>query len=381
MNAPHRHPWSQARLVAGLTLRDLRRNHGAWRLPAMSSALFALLFLGSAVVSQSLQERAATITFNVALDGDLEGASDFLHVLDDPHLIPQPDLDAETAVRDSDAVIGIVVPDDLDARIATGEPLSIVIHQREGSGSAPEAIGWLLGSIHRKYGEGFAVQFATEDATSDADANLDQFARSLSAMSAFLCLGVVTSVASLLGSTRDRRGAEPLLVLPLPRESIAAGTAFGATPMGMVYLGTAIGVLVLAALLPLPTLGQSLSTVVSMLPTLAFGVALLALLAAALGVVAGALGGGADDSVGIGDLLAMPFAAIGVMLLAVPNIPTNAVSAAVPGVGTLLVVRDGVKDDLAVGPALIAIAATAVTVALLLALAARLLGAERNVRR
>lgn len=347
----------------------------------LSSLLFAVLFVGTAAIAQGIAERTETISFTVAIDGDVAGAADFLAGLDRAHLVVKPEPSASGAVRAGDAALGITLPTDLDDTIAGGGAIELDVHQRAEQNTSLEAFGWLVDSLNRRYGDGPELRIVEEDVTRDVDANRTQFARTLAAIAAFLCVGVVTNVASLLGSTRERRGAEALLVLPVPRSSIAAGTAIGSGPMAVLYLGTGLAVLSLAAALPLPTLGQSGATVVAMLATSVVVAVLLATLAAALGTVAGSLGGGSDDALGLGDLLAMPFAAVGVFLLVVPGLSASLTTSLLPFVGALLVLREGAAGDLEPTQLAAAIASTSVVSAGLVALAGRLLDDERNVRR
>jgi ABC-type Na+ efflux pump permease subunit len=371
-------------LVAALTFRDLRRNVGAWRLPALSSILFALLFVGSAATSQAVTERARAISYSVAVDGDLAGATELLANLDrNPHLIPDPVPDAARAVRDSDSALGLTIPDDLDAQLRSGTPVTLVVHERAGHNTSVAARGVLDVTLRQHYGEqaGPLLRIAETDVSEDPETSRDQYARTLAALTAFLCLGVVTSVAALLGSTRERRGAEPLLVLPLHRSTVARGTALGALPMAAVYLGAGLATLVLAALLPLPTLHQPVSVVLTMVAPAVGTAAVLGALSCALGVLAGSLGGGADDSMGLGDLLAIPLAAVGVFLLVVPDLTTSGPTAAGPAVGPLLVFRDAIAGQVDAVHVGISLASTAIVSLLLLLVAARLLGTERNIRR
>lgn len=371
-------------LVAALTFRDLRRNVGAWRLPALSSILFALLFVGSAATSQAVTERARAISYSVAVDGDIAGATELLQNLDgSPHLAPKPVPEAATAVREQDSALGLTIPDDIDNHVRTGAPVTLVVHERAGHNTSIAARGWLEVTLRQHYGEqvGPALRIVETDVSEDPETSRDQFARTLAALTAFLCLGVVTSVAALLGNTRERRGAEPLLVLPLRRVEVAGGTALGALPMATVYLGVGLATLVLAALLPFPTLHQPAAVVVTMVAPAALAAVVLGALSCALGVLAGSLGGGADDSMGIGDLLAMPLAAVGVFLLVVPDVASSTATAALPAIGPLLVLRDGIGGHADATHVLASVGSTAIVSVLLLALAARLLATERNVRR
>jgi hypothetical protein len=380
---------SSGRLVGQLTRRDLTRNVGTWRIPLASSVLFAFLFVNGAFVASLGQDRAESLFYAVAIDGDLDGATGFLADLEDTRFTLKPESEtgepAAQMVNGERASVGITLPPDVDDRLARGEQLSLVVHQRTGDNISQEATGWLLVFLGEQYGITGTlpggVVLDERDLADDEGANRDQFARSYAALAAFLALGSVTSVATILGGTRDRRGAEALLVLPVPRTSIAGGTAAGAWPLNAMQVTVGLLVLLFTALLPFPTLHQSWATVLGSLPATVFAAALLAAFGGGLGVVAGALGGGSSDSMGVGDLLAMPLAAVGIALLVAPELASSAGTLLVPGLGPLLLVRDAVLGEATLGAAALAFVGTAAGTLGLLYVAGRLLGGERNIRR
>jgi ABC-type Na+ efflux pump permease subunit len=373
-------------LVGRLTARDLRRNVSTWRIPILSSALFSLLFLSTAFTTDRSQTTAAAMQFSLAVEGDVGGATELLAALDASRFALEPGADAEQAVEDGDAALGVRLPPQVDASLAAGDAVELALYQRGDHNLSQEAMAWFLLTLDQAHGEARAgvdgaLTIDEVDIADDDAVNRDQFARTYAALVAFIALGVITSVASILGGTRDRRGAEALLVLPLPRRAIATGVAGGACPLGVVQVSIGALGLLLVGLLPLPTLGQSAAVVAGAVPGTLLAAAMLTATCAALGVVAGALGGGSADSVGVGDLLAMPLAAIGVALLIVPDLPDAAVLFAVPLLGPLLLVREAVLGAASALDATLALAGTAAATFLLLVLGGRMLGAERNVRR
>jgi ABC-type Na+ efflux pump permease subunit len=369
------------RLVAGLTLRDLRRNVGAWRLPALSSLLFAVLFVGSAAVTSALQERADDLEFAVAVDGAVDGAPLVLEQLDATRLRITEEPDAGAAVREVDATVGLTLPPDLDERLLAGEAVTLGLSQRASQNISQEGTGWVLVTLSQVAGRDPVATITEVDVNDDGAVARRSFGRTVAALTAFLTLGVVTSVAAIIGGTRDRRGVEPLLVTPVSRTAISGGTALGAMPMAVLYVGVGLGVLLLTAALPLPSLGQPASVLLDGAPVTALVVVAMAALGAGFGVVAGALGGGSSDAMGTGDLLAMPLAALGVLLLLVPDLATTPGLAAVPGLGVLLVLRDCLSGSVSPSELVIALASTLLAALALVWLGGRLLGRERNVRR
>lgn len=377
-----RHTFEATTVVASMSLRDLRRNVGAWRLPAVSAALFALLFLGGAAVTAAFQARAADLRYLAALDGDLDGArvsAARLAGSERLSLVILPD--AVDSVSRSETATGLHLPQDLDRALVDGTSATLVVFQRPEGDATRSARAWLEVAIHELVAGPGALHVVALDVADDAGANRARFAGTLAGFTAFLVLGVVTSVASVLAGTRERRGAEALLVLPVSRVAIAAGAALGALPMGLVYVGTGLVLLLGSAAAPLPTLALPAGVILGAVPGVVLGAALLVALGVGLGAVSGALGGGSADAMSVGDLLAMPVAAVGVTLVVVPDLASSALSALLPGVGAALVVRDAVGG--ALDPTLVAITVLAGTGWVTLAIhgAGRLLERETNVRR
>jgi ABC-type Na+ efflux pump permease subunit len=172
---------------------------------------------------------------------------------------------------------------------------------------------------------------------------------------------------------------EPLLVLPLSHGRLAFGLTLGASPVAMAQLGAGVLLLVANAAVPFSTFAQPLGVVVAMATGGLVAVAVLGLLASATGCLAGALGTGTDEAVGLGDLLAVPFVAVGVTLFLAPDLPATVVTCAVPILGQALLVREAVGGTLSPTCAAAALLSAAATVALLMAAAGRALGRERRL--
>jgi ABC-type Na+ efflux pump permease subunit len=196
-----------------------------------------------------------------------------------------------------------------------------------------------------------------------------------------MCLGVVSSVAAVFGSGRERRTAEPLLLLPMTRRMLAAGITVGAYPVAATQLVAAVTVLVCVSALPVAGLGQPLDSALSML---AYGVPtalLLGLIAAATGCLAGSLGTGSDDAVGLGDFLSLPFILVGVMLLLEPELPSTALTYSIPALGPALALRDGISGSLTPPGTVLVLVTTVGWSGLLVGLASRWVGDERRILR
>ncbi len=385
---------SEVSLVARFVARDYLRRPGAWVTTVLTGALFALFAAGGAAVTDRVQERAEGISYRVAVEGDREGAAHFLDRLADPRLVLTPTDDAAAAVTAAQASTGMVLPPGLDERIAAGEPTELKIFYRGGNDNSQTARNTLalrlqaveedaLGDVVRTADLAVPGTVALEEQEVRRDERLNrvQTARALSALVCLLCLGVVSAVASLAGSGREQRSAEPLLVLPLRRSSLTTGLALGAFPLVSLQLFVAVAIVVGSTALPLPALSQPPGQVVAMLATGLVAAALLGLLASAAGGLAGVIGTGTDDAVSLGDFFAVPFVAVGILVFLVPTLPMTPLTSLVPILGPALALRDGVAGELSLFDATIATAATVAWFAALTAVATGRVGDERRVLR
>ena len=207
-------------------------NLGTWRVPLAASFLFAFLFVNSAFIAARLVRATPRPCNSWWRSTATWPGRMFLDALEHQRFeLEAKGVTAAQAVQDAEASVGLTLPAGLDDRLATGEDLTLQVHQRTHDNVSLEATGWLLSFLSDEYGvSGSApggLVLDEKEIADDPEANRDQFARLYAALAAFLALGTVTSVASILGGTRDRRGAEALLVLPVPRSAIAGGTAAG----------------------------------------------------------------------------------------------------------------------------------------------------------
>ena len=86
--------------------------------------------------------------------------------------------------------MGLTLPAGLDDRLATGEDLTLQVHQRTHDNVSLEATGWLLSFLSDEYGvSGSApggLVLDEKEIADDPEANRDQFARLYAALAAFL---------------------------------------------------------------------------------------------------------------------------------------------------------------------------------------------------
>src|SRR5262249_32962321 len=110
----------------------------------MTGVLFTILILVTGSASERLQGRAESISFGVAVQGDVAGASQFLDRLGDDQLKVTITDDASGRVADQRAAGGVVLPERPHDRWARGETIELQIFDRQGQSVSREARNTLL---------------------------------------------------------------------------------------------------------------------------------------------------------------------------------------------------------------------------------------------
>lgn len=386
--------WRQSRLVAGVVARNLGRRRATWSTTLLTGIVVAVLVVGSAFVTTRVRQRIEVRPYGVAVAGDVAGAEAFLTAIDGPLLVFSTVDDANTEVAASEAAAGLVLPDDLDGRIARGEDPEVSVFYRSRSEQSVAARNELLLALQGQQRQvvlgdlaGAGVDppepttFTFAEVTTDAAGNRLSLAPMLAALAALLCLGVVTSAAAAAGGGRDDRSIEGTLVLPLRRGALTAGTVAGVVPVAGLGLLAAVALLCVASALPLAGLHQSGADVARLLAVCLPGALLLAVLAAAVGTLAGVLGAGSEDAVSIGDLLSVPFVAVAALYFLAPDAVSGPVAWVLPILGPVTAMRDGVLGTLTVVEALVVVVSGVGWIAAVVALATARFADERRVLR
>ena len=382
----------QVRLVASLTLRDLLRRPGGWVAALLTAMLFAGLIGAVGLSAANTQTRVDNRSFAVAVGGDLDGASETLDALRaDTRLDIKPVADVALEVTEGRASSGVIFPERTDARLAAGEQLELRTFDRQSSATSTESFNSLALRLQQielaravgdqraiESGEGPTVEI--HELERDPEVTRLEFARQLAPVGALLCIGIVTSVASVFGAARERRSIDPLLVLPFRRDGIAAGIGIGAYPLGVLQLALGVALLVATVAIPGSSLHQSFAVVAAMFVGGVLAAFVLALVATAFGCLAGSLGTGSDDAVSMGDLVSIVFVVVGVAVYLLPGLDA-VVWYAVPVLGQVLLLRDAVDGSATLGPTVVAVAVAVAVFVLVVRLAGRQLGTERRLSR
>ncbi len=378
--------------MAAVTFRDLLRRPGGWVATLLTAALFAVLVGAVGLSNDRVTDRADSRSFKIAMGGDLDGAARTIEQLQSPRLVFLTSDDPSTDVTRSQASAGISFPEGTDRRLDAGETVELKLYSRASASVSQEAFNTLAVRVQEVELERLAASrgeradvgggpvVSVIELPRDAQLNRIVLARQLAPIAALLCIGIVTSVAAVLGAARERRSIEPLLVLPLERTSIAFGIALGAYPLACVQILAAVALLILTAAIPGSSYHQTPGALAAMLGAGLLSSFLLALVATGFGSLAGALGTGSDDAVSLGDLVSVLFVVVGVVAFTSPTIDGSWLYA-VPILGQVLLVRDTVSGSFVPIDVLLATASAVATFWFLVRFSGNRLSDERRIAR
>ena len=206
-------------------------------------------------------------------------------------------------------------------------------------------------------------------------------ATALPSLIAIQLFSLVSLAQQRIGSAKDRRVLEPLLVLPLSRIAILLGA--GAAAMIVGFLGAGVVLVPLAALLiaGVGALTASLAAPLSVMSALVVEVALVSALFVAAGLYVGARSASGVSSNTLATALQTALIVVLSLSVFVAEADVTGPLAALPVLGALLVAREGASEGLVllhVGAAVLSHLGIA---ALLLRASASRLGQHRSVLR
>jgi hypothetical protein len=193
-------------------------------------------------------------------------------------------------------------------------------------------------------------------------------------------IGISTLAAGERGD-RSGRDVEAMLLLPLPRTAIAAGSMLGLLPIAGALLGSALLVAIPLLSLPLAGLGQPASALPAMAAWAGAAGLLIVLPVTASAVAVRFSSATTGQAATVARVVSIAPALLLIVLLAQPGLQPSRGLLALPFLGPALLVRFGAAGDLGPLDLLVAAAGSAAGVLALLALSARLLASERNVLR
>jgi hypothetical protein len=371
------------RLVAAAVGTASRRQPRALRTAAVIAAVTAGTILLSAAATSRTSDQVAAARFRIAVSGDVAGAPVLLSDLRAHRNLRVSTLadgaDPALAVRSSDVRAVLLLPRDADARLASGQPLDAsVVYEREEDRSL-EAYVTLRATIAEIAGG--VQQASIIDLEHDQRGLRLLGARALATVLSFVALIGISTLAAGERGDRSGRDVEAMLLLPLPRTAIAAGSMLGLLPIAGALLGSALLVAIPLLSLPLAGLGQPASALPAMAAWAGAAGLLIVLPVTASAVAVRFSSATTGQAATVARVVSIAPALLLIVLLAQPGLQPSRGLLALPFLGPALLVRFGAAGDLGPLDLLVAAAGSAAGVLALLALSARLLASERNVLR
>lgn len=380
------------RLVAQRELSDLRRDRSAWRAMLLQPLLLAAVLAPLVFAVEVGREERSTRRYSAVVEGEPALVEQAREHLEASGLRVRDAEDATLTVAGEDAHVGVLLE-----RGGEGEPVRVVVEQRVASEPSRRATAVALRAVEefrlslvrdslRSAGADpnaarpFEIEIKDVTSASPAAARLT-VAAALPSVIAIQLFSLVSLAQQRLGSAKDRRVLEPLLVLPLARSSILAGAAIAAVVTG--FLGSAVVLLPLTGLLVagVGALSASLAAPVSVVAALGLEVALLASIFAAAGLYVGARSASGANSNTVSAVVQTALIMVLTASVFVAEADVTVALAAAPVIGALVVAREGAADGLVLVHVVAAVSSHFGVALLLLRAAGRRVGDRRSVLR
>ena len=382
----------EIRLVAGRELRDLRRDKAAWRAMLLQPLLIAAAMTPVVFAIETGRDERSTRRYTVAVEGDASLVERAAEHLRDAGMRVRTDDEATLAVAGEDAHVAVL----LEAG-STDVPARVVVEQRAASEPSRRATAVALravedlridlvrealrsGGAPASAARPFAIE-VQDVTTASPDAARLTVAAALPSLVAIQLFALVSLAQQRLGSAKDRRVLEPLLVLPLSRIAILLGAAAAAIAVG--FLGAGVVLVPLGALLAagIGALASSLAAPASVIMALLIEVTLLATLFVVAGLYVGARSASGVSSTTVSAVVQTALLVVLTLSVFVAEADVTLPLAAAPVIGALLVAREGAADALVPLHVLVAATTHFGLAVILLRASARRLGAHRSVLR
>jgi hypothetical protein len=258
----------RVRVLARPEVTDGLRNRRLLLVRALTPLAF-LLIVG-AITSSAGPAMVADDRYQIAVEGDLEGATVTLERLSHP---PGVRGDAEAPLRfvstddaslaiTRDADVGLVVPDDLDASLAAGDDVAIVLHTKAEDRPSRAAASLLRAALFdevRPLSSALdlgvtSVEYRKQDAAAD-DVRI-ALAAGIAALVLLQAGVLVGTAAGRLTGRRAGGALVPLLLLPVSRRDLVAARAASEVALGAVTALPLVGLLTLATAAYVATRGD-----------------------------------------------------------------------------------------------------------------------------
>lgn len=338
------------------------------------------------------REERSTRRYTVVVEGETRLREAAAAHLSEAGVRVRSDDGATLAVAGEDAHVAVLVREG-----KSGEPARVVVEQRVASEPSRRATAIALRAMEdlrldlvrealaergadADAAQPFDITVAEATSTSPEAARLT-VAAALPSIVAIQLFALVSLTQQRLGSAKDRRVLEPLLVLPLSRFSILLGAAAAAVLLGLLSSAVVLGPLAGLLIAGVGTLSDSLAGPLSVVSALAVEVVLLASLFVAAGLYVGSRSASGVNSNTVSAVLQTALILVLSLSVFVAEADVTVPLAAIPVVGALLIAREGAADGLVLAHVLAATTShIAISIVLLRAAAARL-GERRSVLR
>jgi ABC-type Na+ efflux pump permease subunit len=386
-----------ATLVFRRELLDLRRERRVLGPLLLQPVVFVILMAAPAFFVQRAVNRERATTFAVAVDGDVDAVPGLRDALQAPPFRLTDGDDAIEQVIGQRAELALVVPSDARSVVADGDTVRLrilAVSTMDVTERAIPALTRRLVELGRAESDrlldeaGAPPTLASplrieirDVATSSPEGIRFGLAQALPALLVIQLFGLVSLTQERIAGAKDKRVLEPLLVLPARRRDLLLGIGAATAIVGALSSIMIFVPLTAAISAAVASISRSLADPITLAGTLAIGGLVLALTFAAIGLLLGARAASASSGSVIVTLVQLTIFAAVIVSPFLDELEAEGPLLAIPVLGPLLFVRDGLASGTPAVTILTMCAAQLAVTLLILRLAARALDQERNVLR
>jgi ABC-type Na+ efflux pump permease subunit len=387
---------SHAALLFRRELLDLRRERRVFRRLFLQPVVFVALLAAPAFFVQHAQARGRATTLVVAVSGDVHAVPGLREALTRKPFRLVANADPEDRLAAEAAAIGIQIPANAAELVAAGTPVPLRVlafSTQDIANRAVPAITQRLAELRLVASRRMLVDAGApaalaapvrleiaDVATSSPEGIRFGIGQALPALLVIQLFGLVTIAQERLVGAKDRRTLEALLVLPVERTQLLLGIGGASMLIGAVSAIIVLLPLTLGLATAIASVSRSLAGPVDIALAIVLGAISIALTLTALGLYLGArAGSGSEGSVFVTLVQIAIFSTV-VMSPFLAEVSARTLLA-VPVVGPMLFVRDGVGAGSSLRNIGIMLGSQAAIAGVLVRRAARLLDQERSVLR
>lgn len=385
------------RLIVSREVLDFRRQSKVWRRLFLQPFVFIAILAVPVLLFQQSVRREHGKAVTVAVEGEVSAVPGLRAALDRWPLRVRVSGDAARDVVASTAEVGVIVGATAIADVRDGRPVTLRLltletdtASRLGGGAVTQRLSEYRAaqSVSRLRSAGLSpavgapLALAPQDLSSgSAEGTRFGLAQGMPALLVIQLFGLLSTAEERIAGAKDRRVLEPLLVLPIRRRDLvvaigAASLGIGLMAASLVFVPLTIGVAFIV--------GSAAGTVAGPLQVvgaIVIGSALLGLFFVSLGLYAGARAHSGNAGSAFVTVAQIGVFAVLSLTPLLAEQPVSGPLVALPVVGPMLLVRQGVAEGLQLRPTIVAVAGALVVARLLLARTTRFIDAETSVLR